>query len=229
MVASLFAQILPALTAAGEGSWLDPIVSWIINLMNLIGAPGVAIGIAVENLFPPIPSEVLLPLAGFTAAMPEAKFSPLSAIIWATVGSLVGALTLYWIGATLGHDRMVALANKLPLLDGAEIDKTVAWFQKHGYKAVFFGRMLPIFRSLISIPAGIERMNLFKFSILTAAGSLIWNSIFILAGYFLGDKWETVSDFIDYFKYLIIAIVALLFTLWLWRKFKNYRAKGSGA
>lgn len=216
--------IFSALTGAGEGSWLDPIVTWIINLMNVIGAPGVAIGIAVENLFPPIPSEVLLPLAGFTAAMPEAKFSPFEAILWATAGSLVGALFLYWIGAKLGHDRMVALANKLPLVSGSDVEKTVAWFNKHGYKAVFFGRMLPIFRSLISIPAGVERMNLLRFSLLTTAGSLIWNTIFVSAGYLLGDRWQEVSGFIDYFKYVILALIAALLVWWLFKKFRAHRA-----
>lgn len=217
----------PALTSSGtgSGSWLDPIIGTILNLMNLIGAPGVGIGIAVENLFPPIPSEILLPLAGFTAAQPDAKFGPVAAILWATAGSVVGALLLYWIGAVLGHERMVAIANKLPLIDSTDIDKTVAWFAKHGAKAVFFGRMLPLFRSLISVPAGIERMHIGKFTILTAAGSLIWNTIFILAGFFLGENWEQVSEFIDYFKYAIVVLLLALFVWWLWHKFIQRRQR----
>ncbi len=207
-----------------EGGWLQPIVDWVVNLMNLIGAPGVGIGIALENLFPPIPSEVLLPLAGFTASQPGALFTPLEAIIWATAGSVIGALALYWIGAVIGHNRTVAIFEKLPLVSGNDVEKTVAWFNRHGYKAVFFGRMVPLFRSLISIPAGIERMHLMKFTLLTLLGSLLWNTIWILAGFWLGNQWETVIIWVDRFKYLVIAVLVVLFIIWLVQKFRARRA-----
>ncbi|MBT1017869.1 DedA family protein [Canibacter sp. lx-72] len=194
--------------------------------MNIIGAPGVGLGIAIENIFPPIPSEVLLPLAGFTAARPGANFGPIAATLWATAGSVLGALLLYYIGVIIGHDRIVKIANRLPLVKGSDITKTVAWFQRNGYKAVFFGRMLPIFRSLISIPAGMERMNLLAFTLLTTAGSLIWNAAFIFAGYFLGDNWELVSAWIDRFKYVIVFVTAVLVLLWIIRRvLQNTRSK----
>ncbi len=142
--------------------------------MERLGAPGAGLLIALENIFPPLPSEVILPLAGFTAS--QGGFSLWAALFWTTAGSVFGALVLYAIGAALGMQRTVAIAARIPLIQTSDIDKTVAWFHKHGTKAVFFGRMLPVFRSLISIPAGIERMPLPIFLCLTLAGSLIWNT-----------------------------------------------------
>ncbi|WP_436736709.1 DedA family protein [Streptomyces sp. BBFR102] len=180
---------------------------WITGLMESLGAPGAGIAIALENLFPPIPSEVILPLAGFTAATGE--MSLVAVLIWTTVGSVVGALALYWVGALLGRDRTVAIAAKIPLLKVADIEKTEAWFTKHGTKAVFFGRMLPIFRSLISVPAGIERMPLPIFLGLTTLGSAIWNTLFVMAGYLLGDNWETVTEYVSVYSKVVLAVAVL--------------------
>ncbi len=135
--------------------------------MERLGAPGAGLLIALENIFPPLPSEVILPLAGFTAS--RGDFQLWQALFWTTAGSVLGALALYAIGAALGLQRTVAIAARIPLIETSDIDKTVLWFQRHGPKAVFFGRMLPIFRSLISIPAGIERMPLPTFLALTLA------------------------------------------------------------
>jgi membrane protein DedA with SNARE-associated domain len=173
--------------------------------MEKLGAPGAGVLIALENVFPPLPSEVILPLAGFTASRGE--FHLWEALFWTTLGSVVGALVLYAIGAALGMQRTIALAERIPLIQTSDIDKTVTWFHKHGTKAVFFGRMLPIFRSLISIPAGIERMPVWKFALLTTAGSLIWNTIFILAGFWLGEQWHIVEQYADILKYVVIAVV----------------------
>ncbi|MEU4546843.1 DedA family protein [Nonomuraea dietziae] len=125
---------------------------WLIELMEILGAPGAGLAIALENLFPPLPSEVILPLAGFTSSRGEMDL--LNVLAWTTAGSVVGALALYWAGALLGRERTLALAARIPLLKVSDIAKTEAWFLKHGRKTVFFGRMIPIFRSLISIPAG---------------------------------------------------------------------------
>src|SRR5690606_31167872 len=117
---------------------------------------GAGLAIALENLFPPLPSEVILPLAGFAAA--QGTLGLIEVLIWTTAGSVAGALALYGIGAWLGRRRMYAIAERMPLIKVADVERTEAWFGRHGSKAVFFGRMIPIFRSLISIPAGIERM-----------------------------------------------------------------------
>jgi membrane protein DedA with SNARE-associated domain len=152
-----------------------------------------------------LPSEAILPLAGLTAS--RGSFTVAEALIWTTLGSIVGAFALYGIGAWLGADRLRRIAAKVPLLHPEDIDRTVAWFDKHGGKAVFFGRMVPIFRSLISIPAGVTRMPLWKFGLLTGAGSLIWNTIFVLAGFFLGESWHIVEQYAEIFQYIVIAVV----------------------
>jgi membrane protein DedA with SNARE-associated domain len=170
------------------------LVDWVTDLMHTAGAPGAALAIALENIFPPLPSEVFLPLAGFTAA--QGKMSLLDAILWTTFGSVAGAVLLYWIGAMLGRDRIRRIATRMPLVRVSDVDRTEAWFLRNGYRAVFFGRMIPVFRSLISIPAGIERMRMAPFLAYTAVGSLLWNTALILAGYLLGDNWHLVEQYL---------------------------------
>ncbi|MFJ4556011.1 DedA family protein [Streptomyces massasporeus] len=180
---------------------------WVDDLMDALGAPGAGLAIALENLFPPLPSEVILPLAGFAAS--SGRMSLLAVLLWTTAGSVIGALALYGVGALLGRDRTVAIAGRLPLVKVSDIEKTEAWFLKHGTKAVFFGRMIPIFRSLISVPAGVERMRLPVFLGLTTLGSAIWNTVFVLAGYFLGANWHQVSDIVSTYSKVVLAVAAL--------------------
>ncbi|MEO2134146.1 DedA family protein [Microbacterium sp.] len=191
---------------ASDGSWLTALVDAVVGLMNLIGAPGAGLAIALENLFPPLPSEVILPMAGLAAA--RGSFSLFEALAWTTAGSVAGAFALYALGAWLGIDRLRALVRRMPLLNVEDVDRTVAWFQRHGGKAVFFGRMLPIFRSLISIPAGVTRMPLWRFGLLTLAGSFIWNAVFVLSGYLLGDQWHIVEEYAGVLQYAVIAVAA---------------------
>ncbi|WP_327088182.1 DedA family protein [Nonomuraea sp. NBC_01738] len=186
---------------------------WMIELMETLGAPGAGLAIAAENLFPPLPSEVILPMAGFASSRGDMNL--LSVLAWTTIGSVVGALALYWIGALLGRDRTLALAARIPLLKVSDIAKTEAWFLKHGRKTVFFGRMIPIFRSLISIPAGVERMPLGIFTALTTAGSLLWNTLFVLAGYALGENWSLVETYVGVGTNVVIAVVALAVMVFL--------------
>ncbi|SCL25129.1 membrane protein DedA, SNARE-associated domain [Micromonospora pallida] len=180
----------------------DGLVGHVTDLVERLGGPGAGLAVALENLFPPIPSEVILPLAGFVAG--QGRMSVASAIFWTTLGSLLGALALYWIGAVLGRDRIRAVAARLPLVKLSDVDRTEAWFQRHGVKAVFFGRMIPIFRSLISVPAGVERMPVATFAIYTTLGSLIWNSTFVLAGYLLGDNWHLVEGYVGVLQNVVI-------------------------
>jgi membrane protein DedA with SNARE-associated domain len=177
------------------------------SLVERFGGPGAGLAVALENLFPPIPSEVILPLAGFAAARGE--LSLLGAIAWTTLGSVVGAIALYAVGAVLGRDRIRAVAARLPLIKLADVDRTEAWFARHGVKAVFLGRMIPIFRSLISIPAGLERMPLGTFLLCTSLGSLIWNTVFILAGYGLGENWTEIQAWVGAYQNGVIVVCAL--------------------
>ncbi|MBU4465855.1 MAG: DedA family protein [Actinobacteria bacterium] len=190
-----------------ETSWLTSLVDAVVSLMEVIGPAGAGIAIALENLFPPLPSEVILPMAGLTAS--RGTFTLAEALIWTTLGSIVGAFVLYGIGVWLGTVRLRRIAAKVPLLHPEDIDRTVGWFQRHGGKAVFFGRMIPVFRSLISVPAGVARMPLWKFGLLTAAGSLIWNTVFVLAGFFLGESWHVVEQYADILQYVVVAAVVI--------------------
>ncbi|MFB9520955.1 MULTISPECIES: DedA family protein [Streptomyces] len=204
--------------------------SWITGLMDAMGAPGAGLAIALENLFPPLPSEVILPMAGFAAG--AGKMDLWAVLVWTTLGSVVGALALYGIGALLGRDRTVALAAKVPLLKVADIEKTEAWFAKHGTKAVFFGRMVPVFRSLISLPAGVERMPLPVFLGLTTLGSAIWNGLFVMAGYLLGDNWEQVASYVSLYSKVVLGVAAVAvvaFVVVRVRKSRKEKARrGSG-
>lgn len=187
------------------------IADWAVSVMEALGSIGAGLLVLLENLFPPIPSEVILPLAGFAASRGDLNVA--AAVAATTAGSVIGALLLYGIGATVGLERVRRVADKLPLINLEDVDKTVAWFDRHGGKAVFFGRMIPIFRSLISLPAGVDRMPVAKFTALTAAGSAIWNAIFVLSGYFLGENWHAVEQYVGVFQWIVIAVV-LIFVLW---------------
>ncbi|WP_129844162.1 DedA family protein [Streptomyces sp. RFCAC02] len=175
--------------------------------MEALGAPGAGAAIALENLFPPLPSEVILPLAGFTAS--QGGMSLAAALVWTTIGAVVGAWLLYGLGALLGRERLHAIAGRLPLVKVSDIEKTERWFERHGAKAVFFGRMIPVFRSLISVPAGVTRMSQPMFLLLTTLGSALWNAIFVIAGYRLGENWERVTDLVGVYSKGILAVVAL--------------------
>lgn len=181
--------------------------------MELLGAFGAAVLVAAENLFPPIPSEVILPLAGFTAS--RGTLTLPAVIGWATVGSVVGALALYGVGAALGRERTRAVMGALPLVKESDVRKTEAWFDRHGTWTVFVGRMVPIFRSLISIPAGVTRMGLVTFLSLTTVGSLIWNCALILAGYYLGENWHLVDEYVGVFSFVVAGIILLLLGWWV--------------
>ena len=181
--------------------------AWVTTVMEQLGEPGVGLLVLLENLFPPIPSELILPLAGFTAS--KGDFLIISVILWATLGSVVGAIILYKVGALLGRDRTRAIFRKMPLVSINDVDKTEAWFIKHEAKTVFYGRMVPIFRSLISIPAGVERMNMGLFVAYTTAGSLIWNSTLIGLGFILGENFHLVKEYVSLFQYLVIVVVII--------------------
>ena len=207
-------------------SFATTVADWAVGLMETLGAPGAGVAIALENLFPPLPSEVILPMAGLASS--RGSFTLFEALFWTTAGSIVGAMLLYGLGAWLGVARLRAIAAKVPLLRPEDIDRTVAWFSRHGGKAVFFGRMIPIFRSLISIPAGITRMPLWRFALLTAAGSLIWNSIFVLSGFFLGEAWHIVERYADILQYVVIAVAALAVAWFLYVRVRALLADRDG-
>jgi membrane protein DedA with SNARE-associated domain len=185
------------------------LTGWVVGLMDTLGLFGAGLAVGMDNLFPPIPSEIILPLAGFAAS--QGTFSLAGALIATTLGSVIGAVILYGLGRGFGRERAAWVFAKVPLLKVSDLEKTEAWFAKHGAKAVFFGRMVPIFRSLISLPAGVERMNFALFFMLTTAGSLLWNSIFVISGYKLGENWDKVEPYADTFqKFVIMAVLVVI-------------------
>ena len=201
------------MTTGGPASGLlERIADWAVAVMESLGGFGAGLLIALENLFPPLPSEVVLPLAGFTAS--QGTFSLPAVIAWTTAGSVAGALALYTLGARIGFGRLRQIAVRLPLIEGVDLDRAEEWFAHYGRRAVLFGRLVPIVRSLISVPAGVHRMPLGEFLLLTALGSAAWNSLLILSGYLLGEQWSLVERYAGVLSRLVlVSAVALLVAL----------------
>ncbi|WP_299037161.1 DedA family protein [uncultured Pseudokineococcus sp.] len=206
---------LVLLRAAGEEVGVDQAVGGLTGLSGAlarfiaaIGEPGVFVATVLETVVPPVPSEVTLPLAGFIAA--QGGMSLVLALVAATLGSLVGALALYWLGRAFGEARAVAWMARVPLVDREEVEHAVGWFHRHGSASVFVGRLVPGVRSLVSIPAGATRMSLPRFCLLTAAGSLLWNAFLVGGGYALGSQFERVEQYAQYIDYAVIAVLVVL-------------------
>lgn len=185
----------------------------IISIMNNWGYLGIALLIAVENIFPPIPSEVILTFGGFMTTYSNLKL--IGIIISSTIGSVLGAIILYLIGRIINKERLEKIVEgKIGTIlhfKKQDIEKANSWFEKRGKSTVFFCRFIPIVRSLISIPAGITKMKFFSFVLLTTVGSIIWNSVLAYLGVIAGASWETVVAYIDsYSKIVLIFMVILL-------------------
>lgn len=189
----------------------------IAYVIENFGYFGVAALIALENVFPPIPSEIILPLTGFLAG--QGLLSLPGAALAATAGSVVGALILYGIGRWVSEERLRKLIRRFGrvlLLRESDLDRALDWFDRHGGKAVFLCRLMPVVRSLISIPAGLARMRLGKFVAYTAVGSGIWNTALLGIGWTLGDQWERVLRYAEFFEYAVILalVAAVLWFFW---------------
>lgn len=210
-----------SIAAGAETEPLDGLAGWAVGVMDALGGPGAAVVVGVDNLFPPIPSELVLPLAGFSAS--QGAFSYSAALFWTTLGSVLGAVIVYAVGALIGRERTRALVVRLPLIKVGDFDRSEAWFAEHGSTAVLLGRMVPLFRSFISLPAGIERMKIVKFLVLTAIGSLIWNTIFVTAGYQLGENWHLVEGYADILQKLVIASVVIAFVVFVSVRLRSRR------
>jgi len=184
---------------------------FIISIMNDFGYIGVFILILIENIFPPIPSEVILLFGGFMTT--HSTLSVLGVIGVATLGSLVGAIILYYIGKILNKERLKKLVSgkigKLLRLKEEDIDKADKWFDTKGNKSVFFCRFVPVVRSLISIPAGMSEMPMKKFLVYTIAGSLIWNSVLVILGNRVGEKWKEILIIFENYSHIIWGILII--------------------
>jgi membrane protein DedA with SNARE-associated domain len=150
-------------------------------------------------------------------------------LVAATLGSVLGALVLYGLGAAFGEQRARRWLTRLPLVDESDFDQASAWFHRHGHGVVFFGRFVPIVRSLVSLPAGAQRMPLLPFVVLTLLGSLLWNALLIGAGYGLGTQYERVEDYLAYLDYVVFAAIAAVLGWWIMRKRRQRRAADTSA
>jgi len=200
----------------------NSLATWAQDVIEQFGYVGVALLVVAENVFPPIPSEIVLPFAGFVAQ--RGGESVVIMILAATVGSVGGALIMYWIAAVIGDERLHAFTRKFgKWVQIREVDLTRAeeWFDRHATSAVLFGRCVPLIRSVVSIPAGIRRMKLVPYIAYTFAGSLVWNILLIGAGALLGDNWERVGSYVGVFQWVVIALViaaAARFVLGVYRR-----------
>jgi membrane protein DedA with SNARE-associated domain len=200
------------------------VTQWVFSIVDRLGELGIGLLIFLENVVPPVPSEVILPLAGF-----RARTGALNVwLAWpaATAGSVLGAIALYGLGAWLGYDRLHALAGKrwFFLTSQKDLDRGQRIFDRHGGKVVLLGRCVPVIRSLVSIPAGIVRMPLPRFLLLTAIGSGVWNALFIGLGWYLGDQWDRVQTWLGPVTYVVLGL-ALVGLVWLAvRKVRAHRA-----
>jgi membrane protein DedA with SNARE-associated domain len=206
---------------------LEGLVEWVTSVVESLCYGGVAFLVALENLFPPIPSEVVLPLAGFVAANGDASFAGM--VVAATIGSMIGAFLLYGISAAIGPARLRALVVRYGRwfrLDEADLDRTEEWFDRRANVAVLFCRCVPLMRSLISIPAGFRRMSIIPFTLYTLIGSLVWNVVLIGAGYLLGERWGQVEEPLELFKNAVLAAIAIAVAWYIWRRVVRPRVRG---
>ena len=180
------------------------ITGFLLGLVESLGPVGVGLSILLETVIPPIPSEAVLGAAGVLIRSGDMNIVPV--ILFATLGSLLGATFFYWIGRALGPRRSHVFLDRLPLVETEDVDRTFQWFEKHGRSAVFFGRMVPIVRSFVSVPAGVVRMPFGQFLLYTAGGSLIWNSVLIGLGVAAGDF---IQNNLKYMDYAVVAAVVL--------------------
>jgi membrane protein DedA with SNARE-associated domain len=204
---------------------LGGLAGWVVDVIERIGAPGVGALVALETAFPPIPSEVILPFAGFSAS--QGDVNVVAAWGFATLGALVGAWVLYAVGALIGMERLAVLATKrwFVLFGPGDLERGDRFFDRHGNQIVLFGRCIPLVRSIVSVPAGVERMPIVRFTLLTALGSGVWNALFIGAGYQLGNQWERVEVWITPISY---AVVGLLLLLGAWLAYRKVHAVREG-
>ncbi|GAB3174514.1 membrane protein DedA with SNARE-associated domain [Micromonospora palomenae] len=199
------------------------LTGWVASVIDSLGAVGVALLVALESIIPPIPSEVVLAMAGYLAS--EGRFHLVVIVLAATAGSLLGALVLYWLGAALGEERLKRWLDHIPLVDRDDLEKADRWFERYGRWAVLIGRVVPVVRSLVSVPAGANRMPLGEFVLLTTLGSGVWNTLIVGLGYALGSRWEDVDRYSSWFNYAIFAVFAVMIASWVVKKVRKRRAR----
>lgn len=215
--------------AAAESSPSDHgfsgLTGFAADVLTQLGDIGVGVLVFLEVLVPPIPSEVILPFAGYLSQSGDLTLGWL--IVWSTLASWIGALLLYWLGAAIGIERAVRLLAATKLVSRGDLDRGVAWFQRSGGWTVLVGRMVPGVRSLISIPAGATRMNLARFSVYTIVGSGLWNTLLIGVGALLGTQHEQLEHLLGYLDYAVYSALAIAVGVLVLRRVREARGSAS--
>lgn len=195
----------------------------ILSIMGRYGYIGVFLLIMIENVFPPIPSEVILLFGGFMTTY--TKLSIIGMIISSTLGSIFGAIILYYIGMIFNKERLKKIISgklgKILRLKVSDIDNADKWFDNKGNKTVFFCRFIPLVRSLISIPAGMSEMPMFKFLLYTLFGSLIWNTVLIIVGSIVGENWVRIVSILDTYSHIVVIILFIIVILCIYLFYKK--------
>lgn len=201
---------------------MDAIYHFVLNLFTALGYAGIVAAMAIESCCIPLPSELVMPLAGFLAF--QGKFNLWLAGVAGAVGCLIGSAVAYWIGATGGRPVLLKYGRYV-LISPHDADRADAFFARYGEITIFLTRLMPIVRTFISLPAGIARMNVPKFLVYTFLGSLPWCLILAYAGYKLGENWRNVGKVLHDYDYVVVAIFALLVILFLYRHLRRPRAQ----
>ncbi|NJO40815.1 MAG: DedA family protein [Cyanobacteria bacterium CRU_2_1] len=200
----------------------ESIATWITEVMAKFGYLGIGLLMFLENLFPPIPSELIMPLAGFAVAQGKLQLVP--AIAAGVIGTILGAFPWYYLGKVLGEERIkrwIDKHGKWMGISANEIDKSKQWFYRHGTKAVFFGRLVPGIRTLISLPAGFSEMPMVRFLIYSTLGTLAWVGLLTFAGYKLGENYKLVEEYIDPISKIVLAVLVLAIVVWFVRHWQR--------
>jgi membrane protein DedA with SNARE-associated domain len=209
---------------------LEFVRHWIELIIGTLGYPGVFLVMLAENLFPPIPSELVMPFAGFLAGRGEMDFWP--AVVAGTLGSVAGAVILYYVGQFAGEPLLRAFIRKygrIWMISETDLDRALAAFNRHGSLVVFTARVIPIIRSLISLPAGMGRMPLLPFLALTTLGSALWTIILTYAGLVLGQNWELVLGWVKQYERVALIAMIIAVVVFGWRWYVSRRRELAGA
>ena len=202
---------------------------WITSIMISLGYLGIGLLMFAENLFPPIPSELIMPLAGFTVAQGKMNFT--LAVIAGVVGTILGAFPWYYIGKYFGEERLKHLADKYGkwiTVSSRDIDKATRWFNRYGNKAVFFGRLVPGVRTLISLPAGLSEMHLGQFLIYSTLGTTIWVGLLTFLGYILGNNYELVDEYLGPVSKIVALVLVVSFVVWVVKRKQAAKHRNKG-
>jgi len=198
------------------------LTEWILSIMEQLGYLGIALLMFLDNIFPPIPSEIIMPSAGYTAS--QGQLVLIGVIIAGSLGSMLAAAILYWIGFKFNHNsifRFVDKHGKYLFIKSEDVKKSLSWFEQYGHRIVFFGRMIPAVRSLISIPAGMSHMPFWKFMLYSSMGTIIWTTFLACVGFYLGENQALMHEIFSRVGYVISTIVIVIILYALYRRHRR--------